>query len=93
MATINDETAVAIFRAIDQLHQKEINAGIGTFWEGMLIVFIGDDLNRRKGQEVFTFEQAKEVPAWLLKTADELQAAELREAEAAQDDERAGITG
>lgn len=54
-----------LFQVISALYASEINCGLQTFWDGGMLVWLGDDMNGRRAEETFFREQMGEAAEWL----------------------------
>lgn len=57
---------------LQTLYIHEINCGMQSFFDGGWKVWIGDEMNGIRLEESFERDDFNDIPAWLLKTAQEL---------------------
>ena len=64
--------ALTLDDAIAALYIREINCGIETFWSGGIIVWIGDSMDGRKAQTIFSRDRMSLAAQWLVDEAARL---------------------
>jgi hypothetical protein len=58
--------------ALQALYDREINCGLGSFWDQGYRVWIGDDMNGIKAERWFDASKLDEAAKWLFEEAERL---------------------
>ena len=61
-----------IEQAIFRLYESEINCGMGSFWDGGVTAWIGDEFNGRKVEQNFDPENINKIGAWMISEAKKI---------------------
>ena len=54
-----------LLTVIRDLYDREINAGLQSFFDAGVTVYLGDELNGRQVEQTFALEELSLIPAWL----------------------------
>jgi len=68
-----------IEQAIFRLYESEINCGMGSFWDGGVTAWIGDEFNGRKVEQNFDPENINKIGAWMISEAKKIYPLAFRE--------------